>query len=522
LNISELLAGNARDYGDEVALVELGAPQSARREITWAEFDASANRLANQLRAEGVGPQHRVLHLMRNSIDWLIAYFGILRTGAWVVPLNFRFTADEIKFCAEVAEASVIIFGDGFTERVATVRETSDNLRDYICVGENRPDWARDFVDVLAAAGPEPTGVTLAPDDPCGLYFTSGTTGTPKPILLTHRNLQFSAELERAHHWQTRDDNYILIPPLYHTGAKMHWFGSLLAGSRGTLLGEVTPQAIFEAVSREGGTIVWLLVPWAQDILAALDRGELRKEDYDLSRWRLMHIGAQPVPPSLITRWQEYFPDQQYDTNYGLSESTGPGCVHLGIGNLHKVGAIGLPGHGWEVRIVDEADRDVADEAVGELIVRGDGVMREYYQNPEQTAAALRGGWLHTGDMVRRDADGFIFIVDRKKDVIISGGENIFPVEVETVLHYHAQVLDVAVIGLPDARLGEIPVAVITPKPGEQPDTDEIMAFAEARLPRFKRPKRIIFGEVPRNPTGKIEKPKLRERHGGSSASFNL
>jgi acyl-CoA synthetase (AMP-forming)/AMP-acid ligase II len=522
LNISELLAGNARDYGDEVALVQLGAPGQPRREISWAEFDTSANRLANQLRADGVGPEHRVLHLMRNSIDWLIAYFGILRTGAWVVPLNFRFTAEEIKFCAEVAEASLIIFGDDFTERVATVRDTSPGLRDYICVGENRPDWARDFTDVLAAAGPEPTGVTLNPDDPCGLYFTSGTTGTPKPILLTHRNLAFSAEVEQAHHRQTREDNFILIPPLYHTGAKMHWFGSLLAGSRGTLLAEVTPQAIFEAVSREGGTIVWLLVPWAQDILAALDRGELRKEDYDLSRWRLMHIGAQPVPPSLITRWQEYFPGQQYDTNYGLSESTGPGCVHLGIDNLHKVGAIGVPGYGWETRIVDEADADVADEAVGELIVRGDGVMREYYKNPEQTAAALKDGWLHTGDMVRRDADGFIFIVDRKKDVIISGGENIFPVEVETVLHYHFQVLDVAVIGLPDARLGEIAVAVITPKPGQQPDAAEVMAFAEARLPRFKRPKRIIFGEVPRNPTGKIEKPKLRERYGGSAASFNL
>ncbi|GAI53886.1 unnamed protein product, partial [marine sediment metagenome] len=189
--------------------------------------------------------------------------------------------------------------------------------------------------------------------DGCGLYFTSGTTGIPKPILLTHANMESAAIVEQKHHHQSHTDNFILIPPLYHTGAKMHWFGSLLVGGRATLLTEISPQNIFEAIDKEKGTILWLLVPWVQDILEALDTGELDKSNYDLSSLRLMHIGAQPVPPSLIKHWKEYFPDVQYDTNYGLSESSGPGCVHLGTENERKVGAIGKAGYGWQTRIVN-------------------------------------------------------------------------------------------------------------------------------------------------------------------------
>ncbi len=293
----------------------------------------------------------------------------------------------------------------------------------------------------------------------------------------------------------------------------MHWFGSLIVGGRATLLIEISPQYIFEAIHKERGTIVWLLVPWAQDILVALDRGELRKEDYDLSCWRLMHIGAQPVPPSLVKRWKQYFPDMRYDTNYGLSESTGPGCVHLGIENEHKVGAIGKAGFNWETRIVNDKGEDVVPGEVGELLVRGNGVMKEYYKNPEKTAETIRDGWLYTGDMAREDSEGFIYLVDRKKDVVITGGENIFPVEVEDVIHRHPKIYDVGVVGIPDERLGEIVAAVIDPKPGMILTEEEVNQFCEQNLPRYKRPRRIIFDKVPRNPTGKIEKPKLRQKY---------
>ncbi len=290
--------------------------------------------------------------------------------------------------------------------------------------------------------------------------------------------------------------------------------GSLCAGSRAVLLKGATPEIILDAVSKERCTIVWLLVPWAQDILDSLDRGDLKLENYVLDQWRLMHIGAQPVPPSLIKHWKEYFPHHLYDTNYGLSESTGPGCVHLGIENIHKVGAIGIPGYRWRCKIVDEGGQPVAQGNVGELCVKGPGVMTCYYNDPEATAATLKDGWLCTGDMAMQDEDGFIFLVDRKKDVIVSGGENIYPVQIENFLSAYEKVKDVAVIGLPDKRLGEITGAIIAIKEGMTCTEEEIERFCE-ELPRYKRPKKIIFAEVPRNATGKIEKPRLREIYCG-------
>jgi acyl-CoA synthetase (AMP-forming)/AMP-acid ligase II len=257
-------------------------------------------------------------------------------------------------------------------------------------------------------------------------------------------------------------------------------------------------------------------VPWAQDILDAIDRGEIDLKEQKLDQWRLMHIGAQPVPPSLIKRWKTIFPNHDYDTNYGLSESIGPGCVHLGIENTHKVGAIGVPGYGWKVRIVDDKRQDVADGDVGELAVYGPGVMTCYYKDEKATAEVLDNGWLFTGDMAMRDEDGFIYLVDRKKDVIISGGENLYPVQIEDFLRANDKIKDVAVIGLPDQRLGEIAAAIIEIKPGMSATEDEINEFCKA-LPRYKRPHKIIFADIPRNPTGKIEKPKLRKIYCGES-----
>ncbi len=288
-----------------------------------------------------------------------------------------------------------------------------------------------------------------------------------------------------------------------------------MTGSKAVLLRGVRPDWVLHAVSEERCTIVWLLVPWVQDILDALDRGDLKKEDFRLSQWRLMHIGAQPVPPSLVRRWLKTFPAHQYDVNYGLSESIGPGCVHLGMENIDKLGAIGKAGYGWETRVVREDGSDVPAGEVGELAVRGDGVMKCYYHNVKATDEVLRDGWLYTGDMARMDAEGFIYLVDRKKDVIISGGENLYPVQIEDFLRSHKSIKDVAVIGLPDKRLGEIAAAIIEIKEGESLTEQEVVEFC-LELPRYKRPRRIIFDKVPRNPTGKIEKPRLREKYCGT------
>ena len=227
-----------------------------------------------------------------------------------------------------------------------------------------------------------------------------------------------------------------------------------------------------------------------------------------------MHIGAQPVPPSLIRRWKQVFPHHQYDTNYGLSESIGPGCVHLGVENIDKVGAIGKAGYHWKAKVVNDKGEEVKGDEVGELIVKGPGVMLCYYKNKEATDEVLKDGWLYTGDMARVDEDGFIYLVDRKKDVVISGGENIYPVQIEDYLRQFEKIKDVAVIGMPDQRLGEITAAIIEIKEGVSCTEDEINEFCKG-LPRYKRPRKIIFADVPRNPTGKIEKPALREKYCG-------
>ncbi|HOU51072.1 MAG TPA: class I adenylate-forming enzyme family protein [Smithella sp.] len=533
--ITEILARNAALYGEEISLIEINPeikevpanwkdyelvetnPEKRyRREMTWREFDDKANRFANFLLGRGLTKGHKVGILLMNCLEWLPVYFGILKTGALAVPLNYRYTEDEIKYCLDLAECDVLIFGPEFTERVAMIQDKIPRVKIKLFLGVGRPAFAESYYALTACCSSLPPKINICDDDDAAIYFSSGTTGFPKAILHAHRALMISCEVEKEHHKQTRTDNFLCIPPLYHTGAKMHWFGSLLAGSRAVLLRGVKPEWIIKTVSEEQITIVWLLVPWAQDILDAIDHGEIKLDHYKLEQWRLMHIGAQPVPPSLVKRWKNIFPKHEYDTNYGLSESIGPGCVHLGIENIHKVGAIGKAGYSWEVKIADEQGNPVKQGEVGELCVKGSGVMKCYYNNPEATAEILKDGWLYTGDMAKMDEDGFIYLVDRKKDVIITGGENIYPVQIEDFLRTHNAIKDVAVIGLPDQRLGEIVAAIIELKPGFSMTEAEMATFCN-ELPRYKRPRKIIFDRVPRNPTGKIEKPKLREKYCGGS-----
>ena len=465
------------------------------------------------LLSRGVKKGDKVAILMMNCLEWLPIYMGILKTGALAVPFNFRYSADEIQYCADLAEVDVLLFGPEFIGRIESIVDELSKNRLLIYVGENCPTFAESYRELVADCSSEKPDIVVKDDDDGAIYFSSGTTGFPKAILHKHLSLMTAAEVEQHHHSTGRDDCFLCIPPLYHTGAKMHWMGSLVAGSKAVLLRGTKPQYIFDAVSREHCTIVWLLVPWAQDILDALDSGALRIEDYELDQWRLMHIGAQPVPPSLIKRWMAYFPKHQYDTNYGLSESIGPGCVHLGVENTHKVGAIGIPGYGWQCKIVDENGEPVKQGEAGELCVKGNGVMECYYRNPEATAEVLKDGWLFTGDVAMQDEDGFIFLVDRKKDVIVSGGENLYPVQIEDFLRQHNKISDVAVIGLPDKRQGEIAGAIIQIKEGMTCTEEEIEEFCQG-MPRYKRPRKIIFADVPRNATGKIEKPLLRKRYG--------
>ena len=534
--ITEFLVRNAVLYPNDTALVEINPQfksesritwreyslmqpepgEPFRREMTWGEFDKKANRFANLLLTRGCKKGDKIAILLMNSLEWLPIYFGILKAGAVAVPLNYRYTAEEIRYCLEKADCTMLVFGPEFTGRMENICDLIPRVKHLFYVGEDCPTFADNYDYMIGLCSTEAPNIAVTDDDDAAIYYSSGTTGFPKAILHAHRALVHSARCEQAHHGQTKDDVFLCIPPLYHTGATMHWFGSLISGGKAVLLKGTKPEWILRAVSDEGCTIVWLLVPWAQDILDAIDRGDLKPADYRLDQWRLMHIGAQPVPPSLIRRWLSVFPNHKYDTNYGLSESIGPGCVHLGLDNIEKVGAIGRAGFGWAVKIVDPAGNVVERGDVGELCVKGPGVMKCYYKDEKATAEVLRDGWLLTGDMAMEDEDGFIFLVDRKKDVIITGGENLYPVQIENYLRRHEAVKDAAVIGLPDARLGEIAAAIIAVKDGCTLTEEEIMDFC-AGLPRYKRPRKVIFADVPRNPTGKIEKPKLRALYCGES-----
>ena len=535
--ITDMLAHNAYVRGNETALVEVNPAirdnrgtswrefelvetnpaNRYRRQISWRVFNEQANRFAHMLMDAGVGRGDKVAILLMNCLEWLPIYFGVLKAGAVAVPMNYRYDSDEIKYCLDLSDSTTLIFGPEFVSRMEKIADKIPAIERIYYVGTDCPSFADSYDERIRHFAAEEPDVLISDTDEAAIYFSSGTTGFPKAILHNHESLVASAEAEHEHHGQTRDDVFLCIPPLYHTGAKMHWFGSLRSGSRAVLLRGVKPEWILRTVSEENCTIVWLLVPWAQDILDAIERGDVNLDDYRLSQWRLMHIGAQPVPPSLIKRWKSYFPNHEYDTNYGLSESIGPGCVHLGVENIHKVGAIGVPGYGWqaEVRGADDKPVTPGSHEVGELCVRGRGVMTCYYKNPEATDEVLKDGWLYTGDMAEVDADGFIYLVDRKKDVIISGGENLYPVQIEDFLRAQPDIKDVAVIGLPDQRLGEIATAIIEVKPGHTLTEEMVNEFCMG-MPRYKRPRKIIFADVPRNPTGKIEKPVLRERYGAT------
>lgn len=531
--ITDFLERNARLYGNETALVEINPSEDRdnavtwreanlveaaspdapyRREMSWQEFDRRANRFANLLLSRGTKRGTKVGILMMNCLEYLPIYFGILKAGCLAVPMNFRYSSDEIQYCLDLADVEILVFGQEFVSRMNEIVNAIPKTKTLFFVGKNGPDYTEDCITLMGFCSTMAPPIALEEDDLAAIYFSSGTTGFPKAILHRHKALLCSCMTEQKHHGQTRNDVFLCIPPLYHTGAKMHWFGSLISGSKAVLLRGNKPKWILRAVTEEKCTIVWLLVPWAQDILDAIDSGEVNLDHYMLDQWRLMHIGAQPVPPSLINRWKKIFSHHEYDTNYGLSESIGPGCVHLGVENIRKVGAIGIPGYLWEAKVVRPDGEIVKEDEVGELAVKGPGVMLCYYKNKEATDEILKGEWLYTGDMAKVDEDGFIWLVDRKKDVIITGGENLYPVQIEDYLRAFDKIKDVAVIGLPDQRLGEIAAAIIEIKPDMTCTEEEIMNFCQ-NMPRYKRPRKIIFDKVPRNPTGKIEKPALREKY---------
>ncbi|RLB93439.1 MAG: AMP-binding protein [Deltaproteobacteria bacterium] len=522
MNYSGYASIHARHIPDKVCLIERTPDSGTRRSFTWQEFNDEINRTANYL-AKVLKVKHGdfVMHLQNNSLEWMVTYYAIIRLGAVVVPLNFRFESSDILYAAGVCSPDVFIFDAEFLGVIQPIQEKLTTIKHYICIGEMVPDDHIDFSAIRDFADTSDALVEVDRDHALAMMFTSGTTGKPKPVLHTHFSLNNTAIGNGMSYFVQKEDNYLIFLPLYHSGTMFLWAPFYATGAVGTIIrGFRDPRWIIEAIAAEGVTDTLFVVPIAIAILNAIEKGELDLDTFDLSSWKYMEIGAQPVPFDIMKLLVEKLPCAVSNI-YGITEGGGGGLFNLYPKDvIAKPGSIGKPTFGVEAKIVDPMGVELPDEQVGELIFKTPRMMKEYYSNPEKTEETLKNGWLYTGDLLKKDKDGYFYIVDRMKDMVTSGGENIFPVEIEDALMDHPDIDDVACIGYPDERLVGIVLAIVQVKEGRQLSEEQVIDFAKSKLSLYKVPRKIIFDQVPRNPTGKLMKPQLRVKFTGRKEAF--
>jgi len=475
--------------------------------ITYAELDARAARCANALAAAGVGPGDRVAAYLEAGREYVEVFFACARLGAILVPLSTRLAAAELQFMLDDSGASVLVYDAARADVVKSFRPQVA-LHAVLAVGEaDDPSYEA----ALAAAAPVRAPEDCASDDVLAIFYTSGTTGRPKGAMLTHGNF-FWTNLNMALALDlTGDERSLVVLPLFHVGG---WnVNTLAVWWRG---GTVVLEPAFDA-ARALDLIAtrritsMMGVPTVYQMLA--DQPGFGAAD--LSSLRVCVCGGAPLAVPLIRRYQER--GLHFVQGYGLTEAA-PNCLIVPSEDAErKAGAAGRPYFFADVRVAGFDGEPVAAGETGEILVRGPSVMKGYWRRPDETAETLRGGWLHTGDVGRIDDEGYVFVVDRVKDMFISGGENVYPAEVEKVLGEHPDVADAAVIGVSDERWGEVGLAIVVARAGARPSEEDLRAFCAARLAKFKVPARAVFAQtLPRNPTGKILKPELRALYGGS------
>ena len=521
MNISDLLAWSARRYPDEECVVEVDPETGYRRSLTYRQFDQRINMVANALLDAGIKKGDRVLHFMKNRIEWMESYFGIIRIGAIVIPLNFRFTGVDLEYVAKIVEPSITIFEDELIGIISAVDSYKDIFGRFICVGDHVPDGMEDYDAFMVDYSVSHPDIPIAEDDDLGIYFTSGTTGLPKPIVYTHKNLYTIAVSNGFTIPLPPNHNSVIYCPLYHTATLFFWLPGLFQGGKGTILLKYSPKNLLKTFEQEKGTEVNIPMPHCVDLITAQQTGKINVEDYDLSSWYLINTGAQPYPPKVIEDLQNLLPTVGIQHGFGISEGGGATLTRLPPEEiLKKPGSVGKAAVMVDAKVVDSDGNDLPPGEVGEFVIKTERMMKGYYKNPEATAEAIKDGWLYTGDIARMDEDGYLYIVDRKKDVVISGGENVYPVEVENVLMTHPKIMEAAVIGTPDEKWGERVTAVVKLKPCEEMSGDELLEWCKEKLPAYNRPRRIEFGEIPKSPTNKVLKHELRLQYGGKESAF--
>lgn len=514
MNFSRFSPLNARKFPKREFLIESYPSKGVRRVLTWEDLEMQTNKVANYLINEcGIKKGDIVQHLLMNSLEWYVTYMAVLKTGAAISPLNFRFASGDIKYACDVTRSKAFILGDGFVPRVEPIMKEMDYCTHYLCVGENVPAGMTAYREVMDKTNPLPVLEEMADNDMAELMFTSGTTGAPKPVSHTHGTL-FWIGIGNALTYNLGYGSVYLAPhPFYHSGTLFLSFPCFIAAGKILMPMELQPQYYLRSIADEHCTGGWNTVPTWADLLAAIKSGQINLKDYDLSALRHIEIGAQPVPYALLEDSKQIFPNLPIANIYGITEGGGGGltnCYDEEI--MKKPGSIGKATAFMEAMITTPFGEQTPPGTVGELLLKGPRLMKEYAFNKEMTANTITDGWLHTGDLAYMDEDGFIFFADRAKDLIIRGGENIFPAEIEDALRKHPKIQDVAVLGYPHPRLVEIVMAVIQTKPGDTLTDDEVIGFVKERgMAKYKWPEKMIYADVPRNPSGKIEKPKLRK-----------
>ncbi|WP_369775602.1 long-chain-fatty-acid--CoA ligase [Saccharopolyspora cebuensis] len=506
MTMGDQLARHARTRGDDVAFC-FG---TTRR--TYRQLDERVSRLANALRDRGLGPGDRIAVLGTNALEVVEAFLASTRLGAICVPLNFRLVANEIAYLLADSGARAVVVEAALADVLAEAAGQAGTAPAALAFGGPAAGCA-DYESALAAASPEFPERTVAEQDAAFIMYTSGTTGRPKGAVLTHQNLLMHAFSNIAHLGAPPDDSvWLAAAPLFHIAGLAGMLPTLLRGGRVVLLpsGRFDPVATLDLMEREQVSSVFLVPAQWQAICAAPGIG-----DRDLSALRRLSWGAAPASTTLLRTLIDTFPQAEVATSFGQTECSPVTTLLRGEDSIRKIGSVGTPLLNVEVRVVDDEMADVPRGEVGEIVYRSPMVMREYWGKPEATAEAFRGGWFHSGDLVREDEDGYYYVVDRKKDMIISGGENIYCAEVEDVLAAHPRIGEVALIGVPDERWGETPLAVLAPREQQDPPTAaEVEQWCLRHLARYKRPRRIaVLPALPRNPSGKVLKTELRADH---------
>jgi acyl-CoA synthetase (AMP-forming)/AMP-acid ligase II len=510
-NIGLLLSRRAHLNPDREAYVEGG--DGVR--LTFRELNARCNQVANGLLDAGVGKGDRVALLLMNSAEFVASYFAIAKIGGVVVPLNWRLVPDELTFILKDSGSTVLIFGEEFIDTVSELNQRGDATEIarwlQVAQGAGETHFSSDFDAMADAASIEEPTVSGEDDDLLYIMYTSGTTGLPKGVVHTH-DTSLWALLTFAITSDLRDgDRYLAALPMFHVGSLTPITLCVYRGVTAVVMREFDPVRAWQLMGEETITAA-LLVPAMLNFMVNVP--ELGRFDYSALRW--IQSGASPLPINLILAYDKLGIEVQQI--YGLTETCGPACVIDSANALKKVGSTGQGFFHTDVKVANPDGSRCENGEQGEVWVRGRHIMKEYWNRPEATAETIVDGWLRTGDVAIEDEEGFIYIQDRIKDMIISGGENVYPAEIENVILAHPEVGEVAVIGQPSERWGESPFAIVVATAADVTEAD-ILKFCDGKLARFKLPKGATFvSEIPRNPSGKVLKRLLREEFPGPAA----